>query len=85
MAETRPLRVALFAALAALCATAPAIAQQQLTREQARAVAQACRGDVQRFCASVRFGGGELRTCLQENAANLSDSCKAQLIAVMPQ
>jgi hypothetical protein len=43
-------------------------------REKYRA---ACAGDVQKFCANVDKAKGAVRSCLETNASQLSDSCKA--------
>ena len=36
----------------------------------------ACAGDVQRFCADVKPGGGRLTVCLRQHAKELSPQCK---------
>ncbi|WP_246155543.1 cysteine rich repeat-containing protein [Rhabdaerophilum calidifontis] len=47
------------------------------------ALAQACRGDVARFCPDVRPGGGRIAACLRANAAELSQGCRAAALASM--
>jgi len=42
-------------------------------REKYRA---ACADDVQKFCANVERAKGAIRSCLETNASQLSDSCK---------
>ncbi len=37
---------------------------------------KACGDDVKKFCANVDKGKGQVRTCLDSHAAELSDSCK---------
>ena len=40
------------------------------------AAQQACKADVERFCASVQRGDGRIRKCLSENKEQLSTPCK---------
>ena len=42
-------------------------------REKYRA---ACAPDIQKFCANIEKAKGATRTCLESNAAQLSDACK---------
>lgn len=76
-------RKALFAAtaLAALFAADVASAQAaRLTPEQRaelRAVAQACRAEIQTHCAGVPRGGGQIAACVQANYSSLSAECQA--------
>lgn len=46
-------------------------------RRQGPMFAQACKGDVQKFCTDVQPGGGRVINCLKEHAAELSPGCKA--------
>jgi hypothetical protein len=39
---------------------------------------QACRADVQAYCAGIQPGGGRIKACLQANAARLSPPCRAE-------
>ena len=41
----------------------------------------ACAADVQKLCANVERGREAIRACLQANTAQLSDGCKAALVA----
>ena len=43
-------------------------------REKFRA---ACANDVQKFCANVEHAKGAVRSCLETNASQLTDTCKA--------
>ena len=74
------------AALLALAAMSPglAFAQEapQLSRQQARAIYNACRDDIRRFCPNIRPGGGAVAACMRENAQNLSPSCTDALADV---
>ena len=36
-----------------------------------------CAGDVQKFCADIKPGGGAILKCLRDNEADLSAECKA--------
>jgi hypothetical protein len=38
---------------------------------------KACKADVERLCAGVQRGGGRIRECLKQHAAELSPECKA--------
>jgi hypothetical protein len=60
-----------FAALAQ-STTTPATSTE--VREKMRA---ACADDVKKFCANIGTEKGAMRTCLDTNTAQLSDSCKA--------
>jgi hypothetical protein len=40
-----------------------------------------CDGDIARFCANIRPGGGAIAECLRQNEAQLSPDCKAQHLA----
>jgi hypothetical protein len=44
----------------------------------------ACRGDRERFCAGVPFGGGRVLRCLEQHASSLSDGCKQTLGSMAP-
>ena len=44
------------------------------SREKSRT---ACAADVQKFCAGIEKAKGATRACLDGNAAQLSDTCKA--------
>jgi hypothetical protein len=43
---------------------------------QRAGAAQACKPDIQKFCASVQPGGGRIAACLKDHAADLSADCK---------
>lgn len=63
-----------------LVATSYATAQTQQPQQQdgaqLRDAAQACKPDIQKFCANVQPGGGRVAACLREHAADLSPACK---------
>jgi hypothetical protein len=62
-------------ALSALSGAAQAQDKQPSEgREKMRA---ACAADVQKFCANAEQAKGAVRTCLESNAAQLSEACKA--------
>ncbi len=42
-------------------------------------VRDACRADMQRFCADAAPGGGQRMQCMREHRDQLSDECKAAL------
>lgn len=56
------------------------IFQQRLVRWKERSGhAQACVGDVKRFCRTVQSGEGRVLQCLQNHAQDVSDQCYATL------
>ena len=63
----------LSAAALTLAALAPAAARD------ANALAQACRDDHGKFCASVRLGGGRIADCLKQHEADLAPACRKVL------
>lgn len=58
---------------------APAPADSAATATQAPEGGKrrkACGDDVQKFCANVEKGKGQMRACLDSHATELSDPCK---------
>jgi hypothetical protein len=47
--------------------------------ERMHNAAEACKGDVQQYCANVQPGGGRVARCLKENEAKLAAPCKAAM------
>ncbi len=41
------------------------------------AAREACKPDVEKFCAGVAAGGGRIMECLKQHESELSDACKA--------
>lgn len=41
-----------------------------------------CKKDVEKFCASIKPGGGRTHKCLKENEAQLSEECKRASVSV---
>lgn len=60
--------------------------QSALTEMQARAKAmrEACAGDVKSHCAGIESAGGQLVQCLRTNVAKLSPTCGAAFLARHP-
>jgi hypothetical protein len=56
--------------------TASAMAQM---RPGARAVLQACKPDIARFCSQVPPGQGRIKACMKEHLPELSEPCKEGL------
>jgi phage host-nuclease inhibitor protein Gam len=55
----------------------PECAQQiEQMRARARAFAQACKGDIDKYCKGMRAGSGKLAKCLKDNQAKLTPACK---------
>jgi hypothetical protein len=48
-------------------------------RPGARAVLQACKPDIARFCSQVQPGQGRIKACMKEHLPELSDPCKEGL------
>ena len=59
-----------------LLSTSGAMAQM---RPGARAVAQACKPDIARFCSQVPPGQGRIKACMKEHLPELSEPCKEGL------
>jgi hypothetical protein len=65
-----------------LClAPLPALAQNAEPKSGKGEVRAACSADVQKFCASIERGKGQVRNCLEGHKADLSDACKAAIAA----
>ena len=56
--------------------TSGAMAQM---RPGARAVLQACKPDIARFCSQVPPGQGRIKACMKEHLPELSEPCKEGL------
>jgi hypothetical protein len=48
-------------------------------RPGARAVLQACKPDIARFCGQVPPGQGRIKACMKEHLPELSEPCKEGL------
>jgi hypothetical protein len=59
-----------------LLSTSGAMAQM---RPGARAVLQACKPDIARFCSQVPPGQGRIKSCMKEHLHELSEPCKEGL------
>ena len=59
-----------------LLSTSGAMAQM---RPGARAVLQACKPDIARFCTQVPPGEGRIKACMKEHLPELSEPCKEGL------
>ena len=68
-------------ALATGLFTLPALAQTTQPSTGKGALRDACSAEVQKLCANAPRGKGQLRSCLQEHPAELSDGCKAAVSA----
>jgi membrane-bound lytic murein transglycosylase B len=55
----------------------PADTSSVATSESREKYRTACAADVQKFCAGIEKAKGATRACLDTNAAQLSDTCKA--------
>jgi hypothetical protein len=49
--------------------------QIEQMRARAKQFAQACKGDIRKYCKGMRPGGGKLAKCLKDNEAKLSAAC----------
>ena len=66
----------LVTAVILLLFTSGAMAQM---RPGARAVLQACKPDIARFCSQVPPGQGRIKACMKEHLQELSEPCKEGL------
>jgi hypothetical protein len=66
----------LMASAILLLSTSGAMAQM---RPGARAVLQACKPDIARFCSQVPPGQGRIKACMKEHLPELSEPCKEGL------
>ena len=66
----------LVTAVILLLFTSGAMAQM---RPGARAVLQACKPDIARFCSQVPPGQGRIKACMKEHIQELSEPCKEGL------
>jgi hypothetical protein len=69
-------KIVLFIAAIFLLTTSGAMAQM---RPEARAVLQACKPDIARFCGQVPPGQGRIKACMKEHLPELSEPCKEGL------
>lgn len=79
-----PLAIAL--ALSVMMVSAASHAQQappalppEAQNPAVQAAAQACAGDIQKFCPNVAPGGGRIIRCLVWNQAGVSEVCRAAI------
>jgi Cysteine rich repeat len=70
------MRKGLIVAAILLFSTSGAMAQM---RPGARAVLQACKPDISRFCSQVAPGQGRIKACMKEHLQELSEPCKEGL------
>ncbi len=52
---------------------------QNLSREEAQAIRQACAADARTLCGDVQQGGGAVAVCLKEQKQAVSDTCATTL------
>ena len=69
----------LAASVILLLATSGAMAQM---RPGMRAVAQACKPEIARFCSQVPPGQGRIKACMKEHLQEFSEPCKEGLFQV---
>jgi hypothetical protein len=50
---------------------------------QTGTVRQACRADLEQYCAGVQPGAGRLRACAKEHFSAFSEPCKAALLSAV--
>ena len=66
-------------AIALACAlAAPAFAQD--APKGNGAVAEACKGDVEKLCPGVQPGEGRVLACLKEHKSEVSKECKTEIV-----
>ncbi|GGG10002.1 hypothetical protein GCM10010924_43690 [Rhizobium wenxiniae] len=62
-----------------LLMTAATASAQQLSMSDKLALRDNCKQDIQKLCADIKPGGGQLMACVQEKKAQLSQECAATL------
>lgn len=70
------------AALIILAAGGPAAAQTIGYADAMSILVKSCGPDIEKYCKNVNLGNGRIEGCLADNAANVSDSCKADYAGV---
>lgn len=75
------MRVDAIIALAVVLLPLTAIAQTTQPGTGKGALRGACSVEAQKFCANTPRGKGQLRGCLQDHQAELSDGCKTAVSA----
>lgn len=68
-------------ALVVLLAGGPAAAQTIGYADAMGILVKSCGPDIEKYCKKVNLGGGRIESCLADNAANVSDACKADYAA----
>jgi Cysteine rich repeat len=61
--------------------TVPALAQTTPPGSGKGQLRNACSAEAQKFCANTPRGKGQLRSCLEEHQAELSETCKVAIAA----
>jgi hypothetical protein len=75
--KTLGIGVALALAIAPWSVLAQSPAPTAANAEARQKLRAACAADVQKFCANIERVRGAMRSCLEANEKQLSDSCKA--------
>jgi hypothetical protein len=70
-------KIVLVAGTVLLLSTSGALAQKM--GAGAKAVLQACKPDIARFCSQVPPGQGRVKACMKEHVHELSEPCKEAL------
>ncbi|MEM6460507.1 MAG: cysteine rich repeat-containing protein [Pseudomonadota bacterium] len=68
-------------ALAMLIAGGPAQAQTMGYADAMSILVKSCGPDIEKYCKNVNLGNGRIESCLADNAADVSDTCKADYVA----
>jgi hypothetical protein len=78
------MRVVLIAASITLGMLAPAVAQTQpqISPDQRRALASACRSDVEKLCPGIQPGGGRIAICMRGKIDQASAGCREAMAKV---
>ncbi len=53
--------------------------EPKITRAEGRAIFNACRTDIERYCSHVTRGEGRIAACMRENGEKLSADCRNTL------
>lgn len=65
--------------LATMLSAGTAFAQPRGARDGSGPVGVACQADIEQHCKGLGHGGGAVRSCLENNRANVSKACAAAL------
>lgn len=81
MNMTRTFKLSIGAALTMMAVASTASAQPGTGEGP---VATACKAEIEKLCAGMKHGAGEIRACLEKNKDKVGDACKEALDTTGP-